>query len=85
MLEAAVLHEMMPSSKLEVWRALSDAKALKSLDDPALLQKDMWKHLAAPLGDGQQGLRTAQVRRKAETVAAFAACWKKIQGPPFCK
>lgn len=76
---------MMPSSKLEVWRALSGAKALKSLDDPALLQKDMWKHLAAPLGDGQQGLRTAQVRRKAETVAAFAACWKKIQGPPFCK
>lgn len=76
---------MVPSSKLEVWRALSGAKALKSLDDPALLQKDMWKHLAAPLGDRQQGLRTAQVRRKAETVAAFAACWKKIQGPPFCK
>lgn len=60
----------MPSSKLEVWRerALSGAKALKSLDDPALLQKDMWKHLPAPLGDGQQDLKTEQVRKKGETV-----------------
>lgn len=60
---------MMPSSKLQVWRALSGAKALKSLDDPALLQKDMWKHLPASFRDGQQDLRTAQVRKKGETVA----------------
>lgn len=32
----------MPWSKLEARRGLPPAKALKSLDDPALLQKDTW-------------------------------------------